>query len=148
MKKTIIIPIATVLLLSACSQANQTPATNSTESALYETQAPENNEVAVTLDIQFPNLSADATDFTVTFTPKEGNDEPIAITVSPKDLTYEKPTVNMKRIKYDIAVTSPENPDGTTYDTSATDADVDIEFLESVTETPTILITGTRETKK
>lgn len=152
MKKLVIVPIMTILMLSACTNANPAnttePTNDTTTVSITEPTTPAKDEVSITLDIQLPGLSTAASDFTITFTPKDSDEAPIVVPISPSELTYEKPTINMKRIKYTIDVTSPENPDETTYDMSATDDEVDIEFLESVTDTPTILITGTRKASK
>lgn len=146
MRKTLAVVMATTALLlcgCGCSRNADTTNPNSTQATtITDTQAaePSDEEVTVTVDLSLPFLSTEATDMTVNFEPQEG--DPVKITVPAKTLVTGSFEVNLKKTTYNIHITPPKNPDGTTYDTSYTEHEINVADLANVTDTPSMIITG------
>lgn len=123
------------------ANATATPR-NEDNSISQDAPKPKTEEVTCKLDVYLPFLEDDASDMTITFSPQDNSIEKTTVTMTAKDINKGGFTVNLSKTAYTIHISPPKNPDGTTYDMSSTNHDIDIETLANVMENPEITITG------
>lgn len=118
-------------------------AQNEDGSVSEEMEKPTEEEITCKLHIALPFLENDASDMTITFSPNESNIDKTVITVTAKEINEVGDfNINLKKVPYTIHISPPKNPDGSTYDMSATNHDVPLDTLSNVVENPEIIIVG------